>query len=120
MIRQLGGSFGTAIMTTMISVRTKVHYDNLKDHVSSYDTIGQQRYDAAKNLFLSKGYSAMEASQQALASMQVAVIRQAQMITYSDAFLIVGAFFIVCIPMLLLFRGSKKSNSDVHVEMHME
>jgi DHA2 family multidrug resistance protein len=120
MIRQLGGSFGTAIMTTMISVRTKVHYDSLKDHVSSYDAIGQQRYEAAKSLFLSKGFSVVDASQQALASLQFAVYRQAQMITYSDAFLIVGGFFIVCIPMLLLFRGGKKNNNDVPIEMHME
>ncbi len=54
MIRQLGGSFGTAIMTTLISIRTKVHYDNLKDHVSMYDNTGQTRLESLKNLLSAK------------------------------------------------------------------
>lgn len=118
MIRQLGGSFGTAIMTTVISVRTKIHYDTIKDHVSSFDITSQERVDGLRNLFLSKGYSMIEASQQAFAGMQGTVIKQAMMITYSETFMIVGAFFIVCIPMLALFGRKKKGN--LHVEMPME
>jgi DHA2 family multidrug resistance protein len=118
MIRQLGGSFGTAIMTTLISVQTKVHYDTLKNDISSYDTISQERYESFKNLFMSKGFSVLDASQQALAALQGAVYKQAQMLTYRDAFLIVGAFFLVCIPLMILFRGGKKN--DQHIEMMME
>lgn len=119
MIRQLGGSFGTALMTTVISVRTSIHYDTLKDHVSSYDLISQERLEGFKNLFISKGFSPSEATQQAFAAMKGAVIKQAMMITYSETFLIVGGFFLVCIPLLLLFRGKKKEG-EVHVEMTME
>jgi DHA2 family multidrug resistance protein len=118
MIRQLGGSFGTAVMTTVISVRTKIHYDTIKDHVSSYDITTQERLQGFKSLFLSKGYSMMEATQQSFAAMQGAVIKQAMMITYSETFLIVGAFFVVCIPLLILFRNKKKGS--VHIEMTME
>ncbi|MBS1507451.1 MAG: DHA2 family efflux MFS transporter permease subunit [Bacteroidetes bacterium] len=118
MIRQLGGSFGTAIMTTVISVRTKMHFDTIKDHVSSYDFNTQQRMDGLKGLFLSKGSSALEASQQSLAAMQGTVIKQAMMITYSETFLIVGGFFLICIPLMLLFRDNKKKN--LHIEMSME
>ncbi len=118
MIRQLGGSFGTAVMTTVISVRTKIHYDTIKDHVSSYDITTQERLQGFKNLFLTKGSSMVEATQQSFAAMQGAVIKQAMMITYSETFLIVGAFFIVCIPLLILFRNKKKGS--VHIEMTME
>jgi len=118
MIRQLGGSFGTAIMTTLISVQTKVHYDNLKDHVTNYEITSQDRLEGFKNLFMSKGFSPLEATQQALAAMQGAVYKQAEMLTYRDAFLVVGAFFLVCIPLMILFKGNKKK--DVHIEMMME
>lgn len=121
MIRQMGGSFGTAIMTTYISTRTKFHYETLRDHVSSFDITTQDRFQSFKNLFISKGYSVYEATQQALVSMQGAVMKQAQMLTYRDTFLIVGAFFIVCIPLLLLFIGGKKSApGQQHIEMTME
>jgi DHA2 family multidrug resistance protein len=118
MIRQLGGSFGTAIMTTVISVRTKIHYDTIKEHVSAYDITTQERLEGFKNLFLSKGYSLLEATQQSFTAMQGAVIKQAMMITYSETFLIVGAFFIICIPLLVLFVGKKKG--DMHIEIPLE
>lgn len=121
MIRQMGGSFGTAIMTTYISTRTKFHYESLRDHVSSFDIIAQDRMESFKNLFLSKGYSMVEATQQALVSMQGAVMKQALMLTYRDTFLVVGGFFIICIPLLALFIGGKKSSGgDQHIDMMME
>jgi DHA2 family multidrug resistance protein len=121
MIRQMGGSFGTAIMTTFISTRTKFHFETLRDYVSPFDITTQERLQSFKNLFISRGYSAMEATQQALMAMQGAVMKQAQMLTYRDTFLIVGGFFIVCIPLLLLFIGGKKTaKGEQHVEMMME
>jgi DHA2 family multidrug resistance protein len=119
MIRQLGGSFGTAIMTTYISTRTKFHVDTLKDYVSPNDLITQQRLESLKALFISKGYSVYEATQQAIMSLQGQVTRQALMLTYRDAFLIVGGFFLVCIPLLFLFKRPKKGAVQ-HVEMSME
>ncbi len=120
MIRQMGGSFGTAIMTTYISSRTKFHVETLRDHISSFDALTRDRLNSFQNLFLSKGSSAYEAAQQALAAMQGALTKQALMLTYRDTFLVVGAFFIVCIPLLLLFIGSKKTKSSPPVDMMME
>ena len=120
MIRQLGGSFGTATMTTVISVRNRIHFDTLKDHVSAFDITTQERIQSMKNLFISKGSSMLEATQQAYAAMQGQVMKQAMMITYSETFLIVGAFFIVCIPLLFIFPVKKKKGQDVHVEMVAE
>jgi MFS transporter, DHA2 family, multidrug resistance protein len=119
MIRQMGGSFGTAIMTTYIATRTKFHYETLRDHVTFIDPTSLSRLESFKNLFISKGYSAFEASQQAMLMMQGAVMKQALMLTYRDTFLIVGGFFIVCIPLLLLFIGGKKTETQ-HIEMTME
>lgn len=119
MIRQMGGSFGTAIMTTYISTRTKFHFETLREYISPNNFYTQQRFEGFKNLFLSKGYSIQEATRQAYASLQGLVIKQAQMLTYRDTFLIVGIFFLVCIPLLLLFIGGKKSGKQ-HIEMMME
>ncbi|MEJ0032459.1 MAG: MFS transporter [Bacteroidota bacterium] len=119
MIRQLGGSFGTAIMTTYISTRTRFHVDTLKDYITPNDPTVQQRLESFKQLFVSRGYSVYEASQQAIMSLQGQVVKQALMLTYRDAFLIVGGFFLVCIPLLLLFRRQKKGGAQ-HIEMSME
>jgi DHA2 family multidrug resistance protein len=119
MIRQMGGSFGTAIMTTYISTRTKFHFETLREYVTPNDFQSQQRIESLKGLFLSKGYSAYEATQQAYISLQGQVTKQALMLTYRDTFLIVGVFFLICIPLLLLFIGGKKSGEQ-HIDMMME
>ena len=61
----------------------------------------------------------MTATGKAYGVMQGAVIKQALVMTYADAFLIIGGFFLICVPLLLLFIG-KKIEAPAHVEMAME
>jgi DHA2 family multidrug resistance protein len=53
--------------------------------------------------------------------MQGAVYKQAMVLTYNDVFLIVGIFFVLCIPLLLLFRlkGKNMERVEHKVEMHL-
>ena len=122
MIRQLGGAFGTAVMTTYIATRTKFHVETMREYVSIDNPLTQERFQGLKQLFVSKGYSIYEATRQAYAALQGMVTKQALMLTYRDTFLIVGVFFLVCIPLLLLFIGRKKKpgTGPAHVEMMME
>ena len=119
MIRQLGGTFGTAIMTTYISTRTMFHASRLGDNVSIYNPLSVDRIRQYTNLFLSKGDALAAATSKAYGVMQGAVIKQALVMTYADAFLVIGAFFLVCVPLLLLFIG-KKIEAPAHTEMVME
>jgi DHA2 family multidrug resistance protein len=119
MIRQLGGTFGTAIMTTYISTRTVLHSSRLGDNISQYNPLSADRLRQYTNLFLSKGDALVTATSKAYRLMQGSVIKQALVLTYADAFLIIGGFFLVCVPLLLLFIG-KKIEASEHVEMAME
>ncbi len=119
MIRQLGGTFGTAIMTTYISTRTMFHASRLGDNVSIYNPLSAERIRQYTSLFLSKGDALVTATSKAYGLMHGAVIKQALVMTYADAFLIIGAFFLICVPLLLLFIG-KKIEAPAHTEMVME
>ncbi|SFC62766.1 DHA2 family efflux MFS transporter permease subunit [Spirosoma endophyticum] len=119
MIRQLGGTFGTAIMTTYISTRTMFHASRLGDNVSIYNPFSVERIKQYTGLFLSKGDALMAATSKAYGIMQGAVMKQALVMTYADAFLVIGGFFLVCVPLLLLFIG-KKIEAPAHTEMVME
>jgi DHA2 family multidrug resistance protein len=123
MIRNLGGSFGTAIMTTFVSTRSKLYYDNIKNHVSVYDTNTQDRLSMLKNAFIARGQNAFDAEKQAIAALYGSVMKQSMLMTYNDCFMIVGTFFLVCIPMLLLFKKKKKEGeeeTEMHIEMIMD
>lgn len=120
MVRQLGGTFGTAIMTTYISTRTVFHTNRLADNLSIYNPISAERLKQYTALFMSKGDALVTATEKAYKMLYGSVVRQALVLTYSDTFLIIGAFFLICLPLLLLFVGGKKIEAPEHAEMMME
>ena len=117
MMRQLGGSFGIALVTTFIQYRSWTHRTNLLSHLSIYDPALQERLQAITGGLMAKGSSFFEAQQQAYGAIEGAVLRQTYLLTYMDAFRVVGVFFLICIPMLLLFKR-RAGRSAGPVSMH--
>jgi DHA2 family multidrug resistance protein len=121
MVRQLGGSFGIAMATTFISIRTVLHYNRLSEHISIYNQSTFDRLAAFTRLFMSKGKDLISAQTSAAAAIEGSVYKQAMILTYNDVFLIVGVFFALCIPLLLLFRlkGKNLEKVEQKLEMHL-
>jgi DHA2 family multidrug resistance protein len=104
MMRQLGGSFGVALMATYVQYRSWTHRSALLSHVSIYDTAVRERLNAITQGLVAKGSSLFEAQKQAYAALEGTVVKQTFLLTYMEAFRVVGVFFLVCIPLLLLFN----------------
>ena len=117
MMRQLGGSFGIALVTTFIQFRSWTHRTNLLSHVSVYDPAVQERLRAITGGLVAKGSDLYQAQQQAYGALEGAVLKQTFLLTYMDAFRVVGVFFLLCIPMLLLFKR-RAGRSAAPVSMH--
>ena len=120
MIRQLGGSFGVALMATFIERRTAFHRSVLADKVNAFATAAQQRMEGLTHLFLSKGDAPALAHQKALGMLNAGVGRQASLLSFLDTFYVIGFFFLICIPLLLLFKSPKARKGPGHVDMAME
>jgi MFS transporter, DHA2 family, multidrug resistance protein len=119
MARQLGGSVGIALMTTFVSRRTTFHKAVLSEKVTEYGQEGLQRLRAATNLFLSKGDAPWDARVKGVAALTRTVYRQAVLLSYLDAFRLVGIFFLVMLPFLLLFKKPVRGGAvaeGVHAE----
>ena len=121
MVRQIAGSIGIAMMTTLLSTRAVFHYNRLSDNISAFSQSTFERMNAYTGLFMSKGDNILSAQAKSVAAMQGAVYKQAMVLTYNDVFLIVGIFFVLCIPLLLLFRlkGKNMERVEHKVEMHL-
>jgi DHA2 family multidrug resistance protein len=121
MVRQLGGSFGIALMTTVVSMRAVFHYNRLSDNISIYNQSSFERLNTYTGLFMSKGDNILSAQMKSLAAIKGSVFKQAMVLTYNDVFLIVGLFFALCIPLLLLFRlkGKNMERVEQKVEIHL-
>jgi len=118
MVRQLGGSMGIALMTTFVSTRVTFHKAVLSDKVSEFSPEGLARLKSTMGLFLSHGDSPWIARTKAIVFLGRSVARQAALLSYLDAFRLVGIFFLVFLPLLLLFKTPAKGAKieGVHAE----
>ena len=62
------------------------------------------------------GSTLAQAQQQAIGAIEGTVVRQTFLLTYMDAFRVVGIFFLACIPLLLLFK--RRRGGPVAVPLH--
>ncbi len=110
MMRQLGGSFGVALMTTMVHLRVGYHRNMLVSNISQYDPDFQSRFNSIYNTFVAKGYAAADATAMTYKAIEGAVVKQTYLLSYMDGFYLTGLFFVICIPLLYLQkikRGAK-------------
>ena len=117
MMRQLGGSFGIAIITTMLHLRQGYHRNILLENINQYNPAFTERFNAYVNGFVAKGFSMADAQQAAYKAIEGAVVRQTYLLSYLDGFYFVGVFFLFCIPLLFLQPISKSGNAppaDAH------
>lgn len=117
MLRQLGGSFGIAIISTFLTRFTQSHRVTLVAHEAVYDYESQQRVKQLTAGFMAKGYNLTEATGKAYKAMEGAIIKQATVLSYMDIFLYLGILFAICIPFILLIKEGK-GKIDMADAMH--
>jgi DHA2 family multidrug resistance protein len=108
MMRQLGGSFGIAIITTLMAKRNVVHQNDLSSHLNIYDLDVQSRVATLTQGFISKGIPANIAQQDAYKALNYAVAKQASVLSYMDVFLYIAVLFAICIPFVLMVKGNRR------------
>ncbi|HVS91059.1 MAG TPA: DHA2 family efflux MFS transporter permease subunit [Mucilaginibacter sp.] len=119
MMRQLGGSFGIAALTTLIHIRQAVHRSNLIGYINPYNNAFTQRMHMMEQGFMAKGRSLIDAVQMAYRAIEGAVARQSLLLTYDEAYLLSGLVMLFSIPLLYLqpFRkkgAATKPPADLH------
>ena len=111
MMRNLGGSVGIAILSTLITWREQFHSNRLGEHVSLYSLETQQRIDQLTQSFLSKGADFVTAHNQAIAAIDNTVRREAYVMAYNDGFYFVGIALLVS-AIALLFTKKVKAGAS--------
>jgi MFS transporter, DHA2 family, multidrug resistance protein len=107
MVRQLGGSFGIALITTGITRFSQGHRVNLLSHLDVTRVEVQQRVQQLQQGFMSKGFTANEALAKAYQAIDYSVLKQSTVLSYMDIFLYLGIMFLCCIPIIFLIKKGK-------------
>lgn len=119
MMRQLGGSFGIAAITTFIARQNVVHGAAITQHLDANNPAVQARLAGMERNFLNKGMTPDVAHSAAYKSLEGMVMKQAAVLSYMDVFLYIGLAFIVCVPFILLIKTRKAAQKlDLGDAMH--
>ena len=107
MMRQLGGSFGVAIITLMLDRRNQEHRNDLVSLMRADDPAVNDRIHMLQAGFMAHGNDATTSLQMAYKALDYTVTKQANVLSYMDGFLYLGVLFLICIPIVLLVKQKK-------------
>lgn len=116
MMRQLGGSFGVAVITTFIARQNMSHRNDLVSKLDVNNPVVQQRVEGLQHSFMAKGMTPDVALNSGYKILDYTVSKQAQVMSYMDVFLYLGVMFLICVPFVLWTRSGKTKvdASSVH------
>ena len=118
MMRQLGGSFGVAVIITYMSRKNMMHRSDLVSKLDINSPAVQGKLAALQNGMVAKGADVFTAKQEAIKLMEYSVTKQAAVLSYMDVFLFVGVLFLVCIPFILMAKGKKITHKPDLADVH--
>ena len=118
MMRQLGGSFGVALITTFMSRQNVVHRSSLVSKLDINNPAVQQRIQGMQHNFMNKGMASDVALKSSYSAMDHIVTKQAAVLSYMDVFFYLGVMFLICVPFVLMVKGNKGKKADLSEAMH--
>lgn len=108
MMRQLGGSFGISVIDTYYAHRIAIHRNYLLSNITAGNPLVTDRINAYTKYFQFKGFTFFDAHSKAIALLDLNVVRQSSTLGYIDAFILIGSFFVIALPLLFFVRRAKK------------
>lgn len=118
MMRQLGGSFGIALITTFVSRRNELHRMDLVSKLDTNNPDVMNRVHSMQASFIQKGMDAQTALKSAYQSLEYTITKQQTVLSYMDVFLYLGILFLIFVPIVLLVKSNKKAGKLDPSAMH--
>ena len=103
LMRNLGGSFGIALVSTMIVRRAQVHQALMVGHLTPYDPVYVERLAAATQALTPQSGPVL-AQMQAQGLIYGTLQSQASLWAFVENFRLFGVLCLCCLPLVLLFK----------------
>jgi MFS transporter, DHA2 family, multidrug resistance protein len=104
MLRNVGGSVGIAVVTTLLAQRSQFHQSNLVSHINVWDPETSTRLGRWARHFAGLGADAFTAERRAIAMLYKETVDQAQLLAYADDFWLLAVMFTLMPLALPLMR----------------
>jgi DHA2 family multidrug resistance protein len=117
LVRQLGGSLGTAIVVSIWNHRLVVASANLVGYASPYNPAFAERWRALQAGFVARGSDAETAARQALAALEAVIHRQSAAVAFNYTFAVIAFLFVACLPLVVLLRHGDRRGATLAPEL---
>lgn len=102
--RNLGGSFGLALVSTMQERRDTLHLQRLGESVTANSVMGQDAVHRVAQIATARDGDPTGGALRGTALLMQQLVRQASVMTYADLFWLFGIFLICTIPLVLFLK----------------
>ena len=114
--RNIGGSTGIALSTTMIARRQQFHQHRLVEGLTPLNGAYQSAIESAKQVFMSRGADAVHAAAQAQQMIYSMIQRQAVLLSFLEDFRFLALTFLAVIPLMFLMKRIRPRKTEMVVE----
>ncbi|MBV4473571.1 DHA2 family efflux MFS transporter permease subunit [Pseudomonas sp. B2M1-30] len=117
LMRNLGGAIGIAACATVLNDRTNLHFLRLAEHLNTRNETMNAWLDQLTLNAQLLGQNSLEGSQTALHQLWALTWREAQTLTYADAFLMIMSCFVVAtllVPLMHKVQPPRQPSADAH------
>jgi DHA2 family multidrug resistance protein len=108
LMRNIGGSVGIAVMSTMLARRQQFHQTRLIEHVLPGNPQAGFMMHQFTGYFVGRGSDPVTAVHRAQAAVMGSLQQQAAMLSFVEAFKVMGIFFLIMLPLVVLLKDPKK------------
>jgi MFS transporter, DHA2 family, multidrug resistance protein len=105
--RNIGGSFGISVVTTMLDRRAQVHQSYLAHNMTLASAKMNAMILSMRHMLVTRGSSGWEASRQAYGMMAFMLDRQATVLAYLDCFFLLAVAALIMLPFVFLMKKVK-------------
>jgi DHA2 family multidrug resistance protein len=115
LFRNVGGSVGISMVTTVVERRSQFHQDRLISHATLFDPVFRANMSDRTQLLLHSGLSRHVASDQSYGLLYSDILNQARVLSYIDMIWIFAVIFVLMIPFVFLMqKGDPKKSAPLH------
>jgi MFS transporter, DHA2 family, multidrug resistance protein len=115
--RNIGGSVGIALLSTLLSRRTQFHMVQLTGHVTATSTNHFAFVSGVSRALVAKGYGAVDATRHGWGLLWGQALRQSAYLAMLDVFFVAACISFAALPVLLLMR-KPKHGAEMPVDAH--
>jgi len=106
-MRNIGSSMGISFVTTMVARRSQFHQQILGEKLTASSAVGQQALGQMAPFLAHSGVDAVTAAHKGGCLLYELLQQQAVLLSYGDAFFLMGILIFFNIPVVLLMRGAE-------------